>query len=155
MMQVSPVHVPVPAPVQQENGTPALVQAAFPLVPGSFRLIVMLGVNSNSPVMTSATEMVNVRPLQALHVPAPAAVQHANGVFMPVHCALLPPLPVADAEKTPGSIFAPTHTDEDESPHEGVCLMLLSVTSPTSCGELEVFWIDRLTPTLVCPTCTI
>src|SRR5262249_18471258 len=115
---------------------------------------VILGVNSNSPVVTSATVMVKVSPLQAPHVPVPAPVQHANGVFAPVHSVLSPPVPVADAPKTPGSMLAPTHTEAEEPPQEGVCLMLLSVTAPVFCGALDVFWIEMATGTPVSPTTT-
>jgi len=57
----------------------------------------------------------------------------------PVHVALLPPVAVAETEKTPGSMFPPTHTEAEASPQEGVCLMPLNVTFPVFCGALEVF----------------
>src|SRR5262245_12247562 len=114
----------------------------------------MLGVNWTSPVVGSVTAMAKVRPLHALHVPVPAPEQQANGLLACKHTALLPPVPVADTEKTPGSMFVPTQIDADASPQEGVCLMLLNVTFPVFCGALEVFWMERLTGIPVFPTWT-
>jgi hypothetical protein len=121
---------------------------------GGPRFTVTLGVKRTSPVVTSDTAMLKVIPLQASQVPVPAPVQHANGVSAPVHVVLSPPVPLADTVKTPRSMLVPVHTEADESPQEGVCLMSLNVTFPVFCGALDVFSIDRLTGMPVFPTCT-
>ena len=107
--------------------------------PGWPRLIVMSGLNSTSPVVTSATATVKVRPVHAAQVPVPKPVQQTNGISEPVHSLLPPPVAVAESANTPGSMFVPTQIEAEESPQEGVCLILLSSTSPMFCGALEVF----------------
>ena len=131
-----------------------LMTQVFVDEPKGPRLTVKLGVNSTSRVVTSDTAIEKVSPPQASQVPVPAPVQHENGVFAPMHSALLPPVAVVDKRKTPGSMLSPTQTDAEQSPQDGVCRMLLSVTFPRFCGKVETFVIDKFTGTPVWPNCT-
>jgi len=61
---------------------------------------------------------------------------------------------VADKRKTPGSMFSPTQTDAEQSPQDGVWVMLLSVTFPRFCGKVETFVIDKFAGMPVWLNCT-
>src|SRR5262245_57749515 len=94
--------LPVPAPVQHADGTPAAVHAA-PLKeippPGGPSVTVAAGVKVYSlgsavGLLARITEIVKLTPEQDVsQVPVPAPVQQANGVPAPVHEVFERPVP--------------------------------------------------------------
>jgi len=110
-----------------------MVQPAMSPEPTGARTTGASGMNSTSPVVGSAGPIVNVM------------LAHA-----------VPAIPVAGPlmRKTPGSALAAGQGTGASVPHEGVCLMRLSVSVPPLSGTVDVLTMLRPTATLVLPTVT-